>query len=185
LGDKVNMKKIVFVMLVGMLLILPSLSAQKGEVNSLKTTSSKIKAPIYQKNIGTRSITDGRVIKILELINEMRKDGTIDKKEIEKLKTTVEELFEENSIYVNTMCKVTAIGGGLLLLPFLPVTPVLVAAGGILLDTDGANGHWSHIVQIAMFIPFIGVPLYILPPPLFIIGGYAGFALGIDVTEGS
>ena len=80
------------------------------------------------------------------------------------------------------MCKVMGIGMGLLLPPFIPITPILFAMPGILLDTTGLMGHWTHVVHIAIFIPFIGLPAY-FALPLFFIVGFAGIVIGIAIFK--
>ncbi|MCD6448573.1 MAG: hypothetical protein J7L58_05990 [Thermoplasmata archaeon] len=117
------------------------------------------------------------VIKEIEKIRE----GGITWDEVQHLIEFLQEKFGEGGVYVNMMCKVTGIGMGLLFPPFIPVTPVLFAALGILLSTDGLMGQWSHMVHLAIFIPFVGFPAYFAPPALFIIAGFAGVVIGVAI----
>jgi len=123
--------------------------------------------------------SDERLSFVLGLLDDILEDNIVDPSEIDRLVDVLQEELKDNSIYVNTLCKVTGIGEGLLLPPFIPVTPLLLVVGGVILDTSGAMGQWCHLLHIAIFIPFVGIPLYILPPPLFVIGGFTGFVLGI------
>jgi len=91
----------------------------------------------------------------------------------------LQERFGGDSIYINAMCKVAGIGGGILFPPFLPVSPVLIAFPITLLRATGLMRDWSHGVQLAIFISFVGLPLYITPPPIYIIAGVAGIVIGI------
>ena len=65
---------------------------------------------------------------------------------------------------------------------FILITPILFAMPGILLDTTGLMGHWTHVVHIAIFIPFIGLPAY-FALPLFFIVGFAGIVIGIVIFK--
>ena len=56
---------------------------------------------------------------------------------------------------------------------------MVIAAPITLLDTTGLQGHWFYGVHVAVFISFVGLPTYIMPPPLFITVGFAGVAIGI------
>jgi len=116
---------------------------------------------------------------VFEQVKKIKKDG-IKQGEINELIQILQERFGEGNVYVNTMCKVLGIGGGILFPPFIPLSPLVIATPIVLLDTDGLNGHWFHGVNVAIFIAFIGLPTYIAPLPLFIIVGFAGIAIGIS-----
>jgi len=119
--------------------------------------------------------------------NSKSEDVVITSKEIQRgesneLKDLVEFLEEKyggDSIYMNTMCKVIGIGAGILFPPFIPLSPMLISFPVTALATQGLQGEWSHTVNIAIFIAFAGVPIYIPPLPLFIVLGYAGAVIGI------
>ena|GEM_PF-2786426 len=193
------MKKIIYVIMVLMLAFLPSMNiASSSNLNSKENNPFGIQEKDIPEDynlplkIFSRGYTNlflknnvnldhGKIVSILNLIDELTEDKIVGLKEINRLVTALQEEFGENSIYVNHLCEVKGIGGGLLLIPFLPITPLLFAGGVILLDTNGADGHWCHLVHIAIFIPFIGLPLYMLPPPTFVIIGYAGLALGVVI----
>lgn len=114
---------------------------------------------------------------IFEQVKKIRKDG-IEQGEINELVQILKEKF--GGVYVNAMCRVLGIGGGILFPPFIPLSPFMIVTPIVLLDTDGLNGHWFHGVNVAIFIAFIGLPTYIPPFPLFIIAGFAGFVIGIS-----
>ena len=99
--------------------------------------------------------------------------------ELKNLVEFLEEKYGGDSIYMNTMCKVIGIGAGILFPPFIPLSSMLISFPVTALTTQGLQGVWSHTVNIAIFIAFAGVPIYIPPPPLFIILGYAGAVIGI------
>lgn len=115
---------------------------------------------------------------VVNEIKEIQKGG-ITEKEVKAFIEFLKEKFGEDSIYVNTMCKVIGIGGGILFPPFLPLSPLLISFPITFLDTQGLQGHWFHAVHLAIFISFVGAPFYIFPPPLFVIGGFAGMVIGI------
>ena len=121
---------------------------------------------------------------IASIINELERirEGGITEEEIHHFIEFLQEKFE-GGVYVNMMCKVTGFGMGLLLPPFIPVSPVLIAVLGLLLDTDGLMGHWAHVVHIAVFIPFVGLPAYFIPPAFFFIAGFAGIVIGIAIFQ--
>ena len=115
---------------------------------------------------------------IFEQVKKIRKDG-VEQEEINELIQVLKEKFGEG-VYINAMCKVLGIGGGILFPPFIPLSPLIIATPIVLLDTDGLNGHWFHGVNVAIFIAFIGFPTYIAPLPVFITVGFAGFVIGIS-----
>jgi len=121
---------------------------------------------------------DGNMEFVFEQVKKIKKDG-VEQVEIDKLIQVLKEKFGEG-VYVNAMCRVLGIGGGILLPPFIPLSPLVIAAPVVLLDTDGLNGHWFHGVNIAIFIAFIGLPTYIAPLPVFITVGFAGIVIGIS-----
>ena len=124
---------------------------------------------------------DERVTMLLNELKEKNSDGVLDKKEVKELLELSKELFGDENVHVNGLCKVTGIGGGLVIPPYLPITPVLIAVGAILLDTEGTNGHWCHAVHLAIMIPFVGGPIFI-PPYYVIIAGFAGAVIGIALS---
>ncbi len=129
----------------------------------------------------TNIMQDERVVMLLNELKEKNSDGVLDKKEVEELLELSKELFGDENVHVNGLCKVTGIGGGLVIPPYLPITPVLIAVGAILLDTEGTNGHWCHTVHLAIMIPFVGGPIFI-PPYYVIIAGFAGAVIGIVLS---
>ncbi|RLF32509.1 MAG: hypothetical protein DRN07_04865 [Thermoplasmata archaeon] len=152
------------VCLAGILLIVSLFSSSLGEENALKTKET--------------SSPDKNISFILEQIKSIEENG-ITRQEIDGLVCALQEKFGESSVYLNTMCKVLGIGAGILFPPFIPLSPVVIAAPITLLDTTGLQGHWFHGVHVAVFISFVGLPTYIMPPPLFITVGFAGVAIGI------
>lgn len=126
----------------------------------------------------SKSLTDARLFFILDQIAKIKKDG-VSTEEIKELIQFLRDNLGDDSVYLNSFCEVKGIGGGILLPPFLPVSPVLIAAGAVLLDTTGVEGHWCYFVHLAIFIPFIGLPTYILPPPVFIIAGFSAMVIGV------
>lgn len=116
---------------------------------------------------------------IIEIEKILERGATAEK--IQYLIEFLKEKFGEGGVYVNIMCKVTGIGMGLLFPPFIPITPVLFAALGLLLGTDGLMGEWSHVVHLAIFIPFVGFSAYFAPPALFLIAGFAGVVIGVAI----
>lgn len=127
-------------------------------------------------------ISDENIIFVINELNRI-KEGGITVEETQHFIEFLQDKFGKSNIYVNVMCKVTGIGMGLLIPPFIPITPILFAAVGILLDTDGLMGHWTHMVHLAIFIPFIGLPLYFAPPALFLITGFAGIVIGVAIFK--
>ncbi|HEC75637.1 MAG TPA: hypothetical protein ENI33_00045 [Thermoplasmatales archaeon] len=124
-------------------------------------------------------ISEEKMAFILEQVEKIKKDG-VEQGEIDELIQILQEKFGEESVYTNAMCRVLGIGGGILFPPFIPLSPLVITTPIVLLDTDGLNGHWFHGANIAIFIAFIGFPIYIAPPPVFIIVGFAGFVIGIS-----
>jgi hypothetical protein len=121
---------------------------------------------------------ENNVAFILNKLEEIQKDG-VTEKEINYFVKILQEKFGKDSIYINTICRVIGIGAGILFPPFLPISAVLISFPITLLTTEELQGQWSHGIQLAIFIGFIGLPIYITPLPLFIIVGFAGVVIGI------
>ena len=131
------------------------------------------------KTIANKASSENENIDIItNKLKEIQKEG-ITGEEIKDFIKFLEEKYGGDSIYMNTMCKVIGIGAGILFPPFIPLSPMLISFPITALTTQGLQGEWSHTVNIAIFIAFAGVPIYIPPPPLFIILGYAGAVIGI------
>ena len=131
------------------------------------------------KTIANKASSENENIDIItNKLKEMQKGG-ITSEEIKDFIKFLKEKYGEDSIYINIMCKVIGIGAGILFPPFIPLSPVLISFPITALTTQGLQGDWSHFVQVAIFICFVGIPFYIPPFPLFIIGGYAGAVIGI------
>jgi len=115
------------------------------------------------------------------VIDELKsiREGGFTEEEIEVFIEILQEKFGEDSIYVNTMCKVVGIGGGIIFPPFIPLTPALIAFPITFLDTQGLQGHWAHAVHVAIFIPFVGFSMYVMLPAIFAIAGFSGVVIGI------
>ncbi len=155
--------------LVCFIILLVSLSS----VNSLKMTVNSLKMD------SAESFSDNENINfVIDKLKEIQ-EGGIDKEEIDSFIEILQEKFGGDSIYVNAMCKIAAIGAGILLPPFLPLSPVLIAFPFVVLDTTGLQGHWCHGVHIAIFFSFVGAPIYVMLPAIFIIAGFAGVVIGI------
>ncbi len=125
------------------------------------------------------SVENENVNIVIEKLEEMQKGG-INGEEIKAFISFLREKFGEDSIYINTMCKVIGIGAGILFPPFIPLSPILIAFPIVALTTQGLQGEWFHRTNIAIFIAFAGAPIYITPLPLFFIGGFAGVVIGIE-----
>ncbi len=184
------MRKYIYAMVVFLLVLLSSaatafslnLDSERKNIENLGKIDyprNQVLSFYHSDYFNSDLLSDERLSFVLGLLDDLLDDNIVDSSEIDRLVSVLQEEFKDNSIYVNTLCKVTGIGEGLLLPPFIPVTPLLLVVGGVILDTNGAMGQWCHLLHIAIFIPFVGIPLYILPPPLFIIGGFTGFVLGI------
>ncbi len=124
--------------------------------------------------------SSNKKLEISDNINELK---GIRMEKVQRFIGFLKDKFGDNNVYVNMMCKITGIGIGLLIPPFIPATPLLIAAGGTFLDTDGLMGHWVHMVHLAIFIPFVGLPIYFSPPALFLIAGFAGVVIGVAIFK--